>query len=193
MTNVENDDRQAEQDEIKAQRDEINSKLDEVRDLLVESGTDEATADALVGFARPSTGGTVVGNFADLQRMGAVAVEGKIPKNSMPPGQEQEEVEASSLEEAFASPPLQPTDDELAMQAGVSPSSRRTDEEEAARQGGSNVTDETQSDAPAEGEQEDQADASSTKAELMQQAQAKGVQVDESMTKAEIVQAINNA
>jgi hypothetical protein len=53
--------------------DRINAKLDEVRDLLIASGVDEGTADARLFSARPNVaGGSLVGNFADLQRAGGL-------------------------------------------------------------------------------------------------------------------------
>lgn len=112
--------------------DAINAKLDEARDLMVEDGMDEGTANALIGFARPAEP-SIVGNFADLQRMGAIAVSGKLPANSMPAGQDQAATDTSSINDAFAAPPEQPTDAELAAQSGVSPANTRTDEEAAAR------------------------------------------------------------
>ncbi len=159
-------------DKVKAENnnDAINAKLDEVRELMVEDGMSEDSADALLGFARPSDGGLVVGNFADLQRMGMVAVEGKIVKNAMPADQDQGEVETSNLEDAFAEPPVQPTDEELSRQAGTLPSNTRSDEENAARASGG---------------------GSSTKAELLEQARAQGIEVNDSMTKAEIQEKLN--
>lgn len=83
--------------------DKIADLLDQVRDLMVEDGADPATAEALTNFAR-SGSPQIVGNLADLQRMGAIAVTGEMPVNAMPAG-DQAAQETSSIEDAFAEPP----------------------------------------------------------------------------------------
>jgi hypothetical protein len=79
--------------------DRIRELLDEAQSLMIEDGMDPATAEALTNHARPAS---IVysGNLADLNRMGQVALQGKI---DTPPGQE--DVPASDLGEAFAQPP----------------------------------------------------------------------------------------
>lgn len=58
--------------------EQINDKLNEVKELLVESGVDEGTADARLFSARPDQiGGSLVGNFADLQRAGGRIASGE--------------------------------------------------------------------------------------------------------------------
>lgn len=79
---------------------ELNEKLDEIRDLLVELGMyDETTAEAVLHGARPGDT-NIVGNLADLQRMGAIAVAGQIPT---PPGQPN--IETADVMDAFVEPP----------------------------------------------------------------------------------------
>lgn len=52
--------------------DHINAKIDELRALLIASGIDEQTVDAKLFAARPNVeGGSPVGNWADIQRIGA--------------------------------------------------------------------------------------------------------------------------
>lgn len=48
----------------------LNAVLDEAKMLMVEAGMDEQTADAKLFAARPNSTGNLLGNFADLQRMG---------------------------------------------------------------------------------------------------------------------------
>lgn len=50
---------------------DINAAADALVDAMVANGVDEVTAEALVAGARPNNGGSVVGNLADLQRLGA--------------------------------------------------------------------------------------------------------------------------
>lgn len=79
--------------------DKVNALLDEARDLLVEDGMDPASADAFTNFARPGSP-SIVGNLADLQRMGAIAVTGEMPT---PPGQDN--LTTSDINDAFVAPP----------------------------------------------------------------------------------------
>lgn len=50
--------------------DRLNAVLDEAKMLMVEAGMDEQTAEAKLFGARPNAPDNLVGNFADLQRMG---------------------------------------------------------------------------------------------------------------------------
>jgi Ca2+-binding RTX toxin-like protein len=84
----------------------INDLLQQVQDLMVEDGQDPATAEALTNFARQGSA-PIVGNLADLQRMGAIAVTGEIPANAMPTG-DQAVQKTSNIEDAFAEPPAAP-------------------------------------------------------------------------------------
>lgn len=85
----------------------INDLLAQVQDLMVQDGQDPATAEALTNFAR-SGSPPIVGNLADLQRMGAIAVTGEIPANAMPTG-DQTAQKTSNVNDAFAEPPAAPT------------------------------------------------------------------------------------
>lgn len=80
----------------------INDLLQQVQDLMVEDGQDVGTAEALTNFAR-SGEPAIVGNLADLQRLGAIAVTGEIPANAMPTG-DQGVIETTNIEDAFAEP-----------------------------------------------------------------------------------------
>lgn len=79
--------------------DEIRRLLDQVQQLMIEDGADPATAEALTNYARPNTP-ALAGNLADLNRMGQIAVTGKV---DTPPGQA--DIPATELTEAFAEPP----------------------------------------------------------------------------------------
>lgn len=79
--------------------DQINDLLNQARDLMIQDGTDPATAEALTNYARPASP-AVAGNLADLMRMGQIAVKGSV---DTPPGQA--DIPATNLEEAFAEPP----------------------------------------------------------------------------------------
>jgi len=156
--------------------DAIKAKIAELKDLLVEDGMDANTADALLFAVQPSDQGTIVGNLADLQRMGAIAVTGEIPQNAMPEG-DQDAIETTNIQDAFAEPPAQPTQEELDAQAGVSP-------------GTANRNDEAASDTGDSGD--GSVDMTMTKDELVAEANNRGVAVDDSMTKQQIIDAINN-
>lgn len=80
----------------------IHDLLAQAQDLMVEDGMDPGTAEALTNFARPGSP-AVVGNLADLQRMGAIAVTGEVPVNAMPTG-DQGVQQTSNIQDAFAEP-----------------------------------------------------------------------------------------
>lgn len=75
--------------------DRVKAALEEFKAALIEEGIDEATIDAQTKFILPAED-AVVGNYADLQRMGAIAKTGTMPT---PPGQE--DVETDDIAEAF--------------------------------------------------------------------------------------------
>jgi hypothetical protein len=76
----------------------IKAKVKELQDLLVEDGMDRTTAEAITFAAMPPSD-NIVGNLADLQRMGAIAVTGSMPA---PPLQEEEET--TDTNDAFKKP-----------------------------------------------------------------------------------------
>lgn len=159
-----------------ASRNEINAKIDELRDLLVESGQmDEATAEASLFAVRPGDGGTIVGNLADLQRMGAIAVTGEIPAMAMPEG-DQGTIETTNIQDAFAEPPS--VDGEIDPNTGQPRVENRGEVLEP--------TDQARPDTQPVSE-------SMTKQELLDEASRRGVTADDSMTKADIISAINAA
>ena len=79
---------------------EINKHLDAAREAMVKSGMPIDQADAMLNSARPRGGGGLVGNFADLQRMGKIQAAGVI---ETPIGQE--DIETSDIEDAFVEDP----------------------------------------------------------------------------------------
>lgn len=97
--------REKARDEAREADKKINDLIEKVAEAMVEAGTPRTQADALLYGARRRGEPDIRGNIADLQRMGAIVVEGEIPADSMPPGQEQKVVESSDIQEAFAEPP----------------------------------------------------------------------------------------
>lgn len=75
--------------------DRIQAAVDELKAALVEEGIDPGTADAQLNSILPGEG-DVRGNYADLQRMGAIAVTGTMPTT---PGEE--DVQTTNVDEAF--------------------------------------------------------------------------------------------
>jgi hypothetical protein len=154
--------------------DAINQKLDEVRDLLVADGMDPATAEALTNYPRPASP-AISGNLADLHRMGAIAVTGKIPAAAMPAGQDQGVIETTNIEDAFAEPPVQEDGPTTPAVTILEPDQ---DVPETRVVGASSET-------TSSGDLE-----SMTKAELQAEADRRGVEVNSSMTKAEMIAAL---
>lgn len=149
--------------------EQISDLLDQVRDLMIEDGRDPATAEALTNYARPATP-AIAGNLADLNRMGQVVVAGKI---DTPPGQDDEET--SNIEDAFKEPPAPPN-----PATGLQTPLGQVDAE--GKPVGADV-----------GEGDDGGDGdlgSMTKAELLDEAERRGVEVSSSATKAEIQAAL---
>ncbi len=163
---------------------EIDEALDRARDLMVEDGMDEGTANALIFAARPPRI-NVSGNLADLNRMGMIGVKGEMVT---PEGEEN--VQTSDLQEAFVEPPPMPTDAELAAQAGTRPEENAGEEPGAVEDPGSTSPEEGGGGGGAE---QSAVSDSMTKAELQAEAARRNVTVDESMTKAQMIDAINNA
>lgn len=95
---------------------EVNAALDTAKDAMIKAGMPADQADALLNAARPNGTGTVVGNYADLQRMGAIAATGVMPT---PPAED--DLKTTDLKEAFvdASVDMPPTieEDRLAFAA----------------------------------------------------------------------------
>jgi hypothetical protein len=69
----------------------VNDAIAALREALIAAGMDEATADAKLGAVAPAQT-NIVGNFADLQRMGAMLVD-----------------EEGGIADAFPAPPDPPT------------------------------------------------------------------------------------
>lgn len=103
----------------------IADLLDQARDLMVEDGADLATAEALTNFARPGSP-DIVGNLADLQRMGAIAVTGTMPT---PPGQD--DLKTTNTADAFVEPPAAPVPPAPQDMAAISAAAFKADEEKA--------------------------------------------------------------
>lgn len=147
--------------------DQIAELLDQVRDLMIEDGADPATAEALTNYARPATQ-AVAGNLADLMRMGQIAVKGEV---DTPPGQA--DIPATDLKEAFAEPPAPD------LNQGLQTPMAQIDDE------GNPVTG-PKADAGGAGGLDGM-----TKAELVDEAERRGVEVSSSWTKQEIIDALN--
>lgn len=181
--------------------DQINQLLDQVRDLLIQDGRDAATAEALTNFARPA-GITITGNYADLQRMGQIINQGRMAANSQAPGNPQEEEETSNIEDAFRPPPppnLAPAGLQTPMgtiDEDGNPTGGTTDDEgygDSGEEGDGGVAaaaDTGTADTGEEEEEEEEDLSSMTKAELEAEAEARGVRVSSSMTKQEMIDAI---
>lgn len=150
------------------------SNVEEARqaflDALEEAGIDRTTAEAQTRYIMPSSA-TIVGNYADLQRMGAAAVTGTIPT-----GPAQENVVSSDLSDAFTMPPDNITRDQLGDDATISEASIDTGQP---NQG-----------TPGDGSDTGTDLSAMTKAELEDHAEAQGVKVTSSMNRAEMIQAI---
>lgn len=85
--------------------DRVQAAVDELKAALAEEGMDPGTTDAQLKYILPPEH-AVVGNYADLQRMGAIAVTGTMPT---PPGEE--DLDTDDVKEAFTgeNPALQTT------------------------------------------------------------------------------------
>lgn len=82
------------------QNQKINDALDKAKDAMIEAGMPPDQADAMLNAARPNGSGGIVGNFADLQRMGAIAQTGVMPTPPI-----EEDVETSDITDAFVEAP----------------------------------------------------------------------------------------
>ncbi|HYH48306.1 MAG TPA: Rho termination factor N-terminal domain-containing protein [Acidimicrobiia bacterium] len=147
--------------------EEIRRLLDQVQQLMIDDGQDPATAEALTNYARPASP-AIAGNLADLNRMGQVAVQGRI---DTPAGQPDEE--ASSLEAAFKEPPAAAN-----PATGLQTPMGQIDAD--GNPTGGTVGDDSGPDL-----------SSMTKAQLEEEAGRRGVEVSSGMTKQEMIDAIN--
>lgn len=102
--------------------DKINALADQIKDLLVEDGADPATAEVLTNFARPGAP-QIVGNLADLQRMGAIAVTGTMPTA---PGVD--DVKTTDTGDAFVEPPTAATVNPQPISAEISAAAAKAEE-----------------------------------------------------------------
>lgn len=75
--------------------DRVQAAVDELKAALAEEGMDPATTEAQLKYILPPED-AVVGNYADLQRMGAIAVTGTMPT---PPGED--DLQTSDVADAF--------------------------------------------------------------------------------------------
>jgi hypothetical protein len=141
--------------------DQIRQLLDQVQELMIEDGADPATAEALTNYARPAQ---VVfsGNLADLNRMGSIAVEGRV---HTPPGQA--DIEATDLKEAFAEPPAPD------LNTGLQTPMGQIDGEGKPVEGGNGGSD------------------SRTKSEIQAELDERGVAYSSSDTKSELLEKLN--
>lgn len=159
---------------------EINERLDEVVELLVESGSagNRAAAEAMVAAARPNTS-TVVGNLADIQRRGAVAAG----TQDDPANRAAFETDGELVTDDVVVPPAQPGEDPMNRASGTVRGSGSVTNEQIAERAGRGQhpggTPMRVSDMEA-----------MTKSELEAEASRRGVEVNSSMTKAEMIEAL---
>jgi hypothetical protein len=73
----------------------VSEAVDALREAMLERGDDPGTVEAQLSAVKPKEE-NIVGNYADLQRMGAIAQTGTLPT---PPGEE--DIETSDLSDAF--------------------------------------------------------------------------------------------
>jgi hypothetical protein len=144
-------------------------------DALEEAGIDRTTADAQTRYMLPSEP-TIVGNYADLQRMGAAATTGSIPT-----GPTLDNVDSSDLSEAFTMPPDPALREQVGNEGGAASVPTPTAPDTQAGQA-----------TPADGGSTDL--NSMTKAELADHASSQGISgVDPgNMTKQEMIDTINS-
>jgi hypothetical protein len=77
----------------------VDDAVEALRQAMLDEGQDPGSVEAKLHAVIPNTGGDLVGNYADLQRMGAIATTGTMPT---PPGDE--DLETSDLSDAFVEP-----------------------------------------------------------------------------------------
>jgi hypothetical protein len=85
----------------------VSEAIDALRQAMLDEGQDPDTVEAKLHMAKPNEV-NIVGNYADLQRMGAIAQTGVLPT---PPGQE--DIETDDITEAFVAVES-PADEEAA-------------------------------------------------------------------------------
>jgi T4 recombination endonuclease VII-like protein len=73
----------------------VADAIDALRQAMLDEGQDPDTVEAKLHMAKPAEV-NIVGNYADLQRMGAIAQTGVLPT---PPGEE--DIETDDITEAF--------------------------------------------------------------------------------------------
>lgn len=147
--------------------DRIRELLDQVQELMIEDGADPATAEALTNYARPNAP-AIAGNLADLNRMGQIAVTGKV---DAPPGQA--DIPASDIKEAFAEPPAPDLNQGLQTPMGRIDGEGKPLEGNVGGDGGSDYD-------------------SMTKAELQEEADRRGVEYTTADTKADLINKLNS-
>lgn len=168
---------------------EINAKLDEVRELMIESGMSPDGADAALFAARQGTP-VIVGNFADLNRLGAIVVTGAYPTPVGTP-----DVETTDTDDAFVEPPFVGPNDVLinAMppEHPVAMATADAVEKKIDGRGPGGVPNPVSGAARASTSSTSSDLSSMTKQQLLDEADRRGViGVSESNTKAEILAAL---
>lgn len=163
----------------------VQAALDEFKAALVEEGMDETTVDAQTRMILPSEV-TLGGNYADLQRLGASSlasdVPGEVPGVVMP--------QQPISEPTLTSEPTDPTVEATASLSGMSVNAE-----------GSGSVPPEEADAPEESAPAEPSDGDRgayeqmTKAELQEEAESRTppVEVSQSMTKAEMIEALEAA
>lgn len=134
----------------------VEDAIETLKQAMLDEGQDPGSVDAKLHAVIPNNEGNIVGNYADLQRMGAIAQEGVLPT---PPGEE--DVETDDITEAFIEVPG-PIDDNTGR-----PTTRGN------------------ADADANVDNDDDTD-SMTKAELQAELDERGIEYPSSATKADL-------
>jgi hypothetical protein len=146
--------------------DRVQAALDEFKAALIEEGADPDTVEAQTRYILPSEV-TLGGNYADLQRLGASSLagnaEGSVPGVLMP-------------NQPIAEPMLTKEPTDLTVEA-MAPLEGMTPEEATAP-------------SPSTGSGDREALEQMTKSELQAEADARGVEIPSSATKAEMIDAL---
>lgn len=87
--------------------------IEALRQALLDEGQDPGTVEGMLHMVKPPET-NLVGNYADLQRMGAIVQSGVLPT---PPTEE--DIETSNIEDAFVAPQPQGDPDESGKSPNV--------------------------------------------------------------------------
>jgi hypothetical protein len=164
--------------------DRVAAALEEFKAALVEEGMDPDTVDAQTRQILPSEV-TLGGNYADLQRLGGASLSSDVPDTV--PG-------VLMPNQPISEPTLTKEPDDRTVEAtaalegmSVNPTSADVSPEDAAESTAAN--EQLPGGTPSSTDESSELEAM-TKAELQDEAETRGVTVTSSMTKAEMIEAI---